>query len=303
MLNFRQIEVFRAIMLTRTMSAAAKMLNASQPGLSRMIKHLEGRLGFLLFDRVHGRLAPTAEARTLFREIEHIHHGIENLEHIVARLATGESTVFRLGASPSLSRGFAPALLKALSQSHPKLIIQFDVLSVEQMADYLVVGRHEYGLSVYGLDHPNLASVKLGQVPLVAVLPKLHPLANRSSLAVRDFREEHLICFAPDTPHGSAIAAMFARAGAEVPVTTRVRFAETACAFVAQGLGVTIVDSQTAHDSGFEGITWLPLKDPSSLPVFLHRNREVAKSKVGSAFEMLCKQRSPSLLNVRSSSR
>ena len=58
MLNFRQIEVFRAIMLTRTMSAAARMLRSSQPGLSRMIKHLEGRLGFLLFDRVHGRLVP-----------------------------------------------------------------------------------------------------------------------------------------------------------------------------------------------------------------------------------------------------
>jgi DNA-binding transcriptional LysR family regulator len=45
MLNFRHIEVFRAIMLTRTMNAAAQMLGASQPGLSRMMKHLEGRLG------------------------------------------------------------------------------------------------------------------------------------------------------------------------------------------------------------------------------------------------------------------
>src|SRR5579864_3156737 len=123
MLNFRQIEVFRAIMLTRTMNAAAQMLCSSQPGLSRMIKHLEARLGFLLFDRVHGRLVPTVEADALYREIEHVHHGILNLQHIVARLAAGENTVFRLGASPSLSRGFAPSLLQGLQKAHPNLII------------------------------------------------------------------------------------------------------------------------------------------------------------------------------------
>ena len=49
MLNFRQIEVFRAIMLTRTMNAAAKMLRSSQPGLSRMIRTGYDLLGLLTF--------------------------------------------------------------------------------------------------------------------------------------------------------------------------------------------------------------------------------------------------------------
>lgn len=299
MLNFRQIEVFRAIMLTRTVSGAAQMLRSSQPGLSRMIKHLESRLGFLLFDRVHGRLVPTAEADALFREIEHIHHGIENLEHIVARLAAGDNSVFRLGASPSLSRGFAPALLQALQKSHPNLIIQFDVLSVEQMTDYLVVGRNEFGLSVYPIEHPNLSSVRLGSAALVAVLPSSHKLASKAAATIRDLSKLKLISFASETPHGQAIAEMCRRAEVQLTVTTRVRFAETACAFVAHGLGVTIVDEQTARDSGFAGITWVPLRDSTVLPVYLHRNREAPRSKVGAAFEALCRQRSSALLTSR----
>ena len=299
MLNFRQIEVFRAIMLTRTVSGAAQMLRSSQPGLSRMIKHLEGRLGFLLFDRVHGRLVPTAEADALFREIEHIHHGIENLEHIVARLAAGDNSVFRLGASPSLGRGFAPALLQSLHKSHPNLIIQFDVLSVEQMTDYLVVGRNEFGLSVYPIEHPNLSSVRLGSVALVAVLPSSHQLASKAALSIRDLSKLPLISFAPETPHGQAIAEMCRRAEVQLTVTTRVRFAETACAFVAHGLGATIVDEQTARDSGFAGITWIPLRDATVLPVYLHRNREAPRSKVSAAFEALCRQRSTALLTSR----
>jgi DNA-binding transcriptional LysR family regulator len=278
------------------MSAAAQMLRASQPGLSRMIKHLESRLGFLLFDRVRGRLVPTAEANALFLEIEHIHHSIENLEHIVERLGAGENVVFRLGASPSLGRGFAPELLRSLQDAHPRLIIQFDVLSVEQMTDYLIVGRSEYALTVYGIDHPNLISTRIGVTPLVAVLPAKHSLITRSSLAVRDLTGERLVSFSPDTPHGRAIAEMCERAGLTLNVSTRVRFAETACAFVARGLGVCIVDEQTARDCGFSGLEWVPLKDATVLPVYLHRNRRAPRSKVSATFEKLCRQRGAAIL-------
>lgn len=297
MLNFRQIEVFRAIMLTRTMSAAARMLNSSQPGLSRMIKHLEGRLGFLLFDRVHGRLVPTSEANALFLEIQHIHHSIENLEHIVARLGAGENLVFRLGASPSLARGFAPELLRALQEAHPRLIIQFDVLSVEQMTDYLVIGRSEYALSIYAIEHPNVRSTRLGMTPLVAVLPDGHRLLRKTPLAVGDLGGEPLVSFAPDTPHGRAIGEMTRQAGVNLAVSIQVRFAETACAFVARGLGITIVDEQTARDSGFPGIVRVPLRAAASMPVFLHRNLDAPRSKVSASFERLCRRRGAAVLS------
>jgi DNA-binding transcriptional LysR family regulator len=296
MLNFRQIEVFRAIMLTKTMSAAARMLNASQPGLSRMIKHLEGRLGFMLFDRVHGRLVPTAEANALFREIEHIHHSIENLDHIVARLGAGENLVFRLGASPSLGRGFAPELLRALLEVHPRLIIQFDVLSVEQMIDYLIVGLGEYALTVYAVDHPNLVSVRIGTTPLVAVLPAGHRLATAGPLAIGELAAERMISFAPNTPHGRAIAEMTDKAGVTLGVSTRVRFGETACAFVARGLGVTIVDEQTARDSGFPGLVRIALRGATSMPIYMHRNGAVPRSKVSATFERLCRRRAGATL-------
>ncbi|MGB6356579.1 MAG: LysR family transcriptional regulator [Steroidobacteraceae bacterium] len=299
MLNFRQIEVFRAIMLTRTMSAAAEMLNASQPGLSRMIRNLEGRLGFLLFDRVRGRLQPTAEANALFLEIEHIHHSIGNLDHIVARLGAGENLVFRLGASPSLGRGFVPELLRNLQQTHPRLVIQFDILSVEQVTDYLVVGRSEYALTVYAIDHPNLVSTRIGATPLVAVLPAGHPLLARVPLAIGDLVGERVISFAPDTPHGRAIAEMSLRANVKLRVSTRVRFAETACAFVARGLGVSIVDEQTARDSGFVGIVRVPLRNASEMPIYLHRSRSAPRSKVSATFERLCRREGAAILESK----
>lgn len=68
-LSFRQIEVFRAVMIAKSVIGASRMLNCAQPGLSRTIKHMEGKVGFQLFNRINGRLAPTQEAMKLFDEI------------------------------------------------------------------------------------------------------------------------------------------------------------------------------------------------------------------------------------------
>jgi DNA-binding transcriptional LysR family regulator len=163
------------------------------------------------------------------------------------------------------------------------------------------VGRSEFGLTIYPLDHPNLVSTLIGSTPLVAVFPSGHALLKRSSVGIRDLVGERLISFAADTPHGRAIAEMSQRAGVKLSVSTQVRFAETACAFVARGLGVTIVDDQTGRDSGFPGAVRLAMRDAVSMPVYLHRNRTAPRSKISATFEKLCRQRTPAILSGRGS--
>jgi len=63
MLTLRQIEVIRAIMVTGTVGGAARLLNVSSPGISRVMKHAESTLSLKLFSRRHGRYAPSPEAR------------------------------------------------------------------------------------------------------------------------------------------------------------------------------------------------------------------------------------------------
>ena len=61
-MRLRQLVCFKAVMMAGTMTAAAKQLHTSQPGVSNLIASLENEIGFKLFDRQRGRLVPTAEA-------------------------------------------------------------------------------------------------------------------------------------------------------------------------------------------------------------------------------------------------
>jgi DNA-binding transcriptional LysR family regulator len=65
-LNFRQIEAFRAVMLTGTTIAAANMLNTTQPSISRALGQMQAAAKLKLFELDRSRLRPTPEAVKLF---------------------------------------------------------------------------------------------------------------------------------------------------------------------------------------------------------------------------------------------
>ena len=143
-------------------------------------------------------------------------------------------------------------------------------------------------LTLFPVTQPNIHSVRLGAGRLVAAVHGDHPLAGRERLSVAELAGESLISFRADTPHGRAIAALFG--GAPPPVKTYVRFAETAVAFVAQGLGIALVDSFTAAQPHNPSVRILPLVERGDLPVYHNRNSQRATSAAGRAFERIARE-------------
>lgn len=289
MLTVRQIEIFRAVMITKTVSGAARMLGTSQPGLSRMLAHMEDRLRFRLFDRTRGRLVPTQEARVLFEEIEQVFKGIADLEYVVQRLAKGKDRTFRVGASPSLGHSVVPQMLARLMANYPDLTLQFDILSLEQASDYLSLQRGDYALTVFAVDHPNVLSSRIGSGRMVCAVPADHPLVGRERITLADIRGERIQSFRRDTPHGQIIAQMYADAGEELDVSTYIRFAETAVAFVANGMGVALVDSFTAMHAHADTVRFIEFDKPGVLPVYISRNLVAARPTFGETFEEIAR--------------
>lgn len=67
-MKYHQLEAFYQVMITGSISKAAKNLNRTQPAISLTISSLEEQLGTLLFDRHAGRITPRAEAQILFEQ-------------------------------------------------------------------------------------------------------------------------------------------------------------------------------------------------------------------------------------------
>ena len=128
-MNLREVEVFQAVMTSGTASRAAELLGISQPAVSKAIQSLEAKVGFDVFDRVRGRLVPTAEGQLLFREVEAAFIGLVRLKSAAARINDFGSGDLRVACLSAFSLNLLPDVLRRFHQAHPKVAITFQVRS------------------------------------------------------------------------------------------------------------------------------------------------------------------------------
>lgn len=297
MLNLRQIEAFRAIMLAGSMTGAARQLRISQPALSRMLRRIEDVLRTPLFERGTGRLVATREAHDIFAEIQKVYAQLEGLSGAVMRIVQGQTGRFYCGASPGLGRRIVPKALARLHAAYPALELKLDILSLAQVTDYLLSGAGECVVTLFPVEISALSTIMLGQGELVAVLPSGHIMANRTELTAEDLAQESLISVQLDAPHGRVVDDLFRGAGLAYRVPTRVRFAESAIALASEGLGIALVDEFTAMDAP-SNLRMVPIRNAAKFGVYLLWNRDQPRSRrvsdLEAAIRMSLAERRPS---------
>jgi DNA-binding transcriptional LysR family regulator len=286
-LSLKQIEYFRAVMETGTVSGAAALLNVSQPNVSRMLKYTESRLGMVLFDRRNSRLLPTPEAQAVFREVQSLHLHLESLQDAVQRIAQGQCGRFPVGASPSLGRFVVPSLLSRLRIEFPSLPVKLDILSMSQVIDYLAYGQGECACTIFPVDHPQIESEAFATGALVCAALKGHRLEGAELITARDIASERLIGFEDNTPHGTVVAEYFAQSDLVPFLSSTVRFAESACALAEQGNGIALVDEFTLSGDAFPRLATIRVKFRRPFRIYFHRSSQRPLSAVGARFRDL----------------
>lgn len=272
-LKERQVEIFRVVMATQSLSAAAGHLGVSQPNISIAIKRLEDQLGISLFQRISGRLVPTEEARLIFTEVERVHQQSEMLSDVIFSIARGEASTFRFGATPSLGMRMIPKALRRLQQAGVAGTYHADSLSQREMRDYLLFGRGACVATIAEVDDPVIQTVKVAETGLVCVVPATHRLAHAAVVEPRHLADETLISFAPATTHGLLIDETFGRQGVTRRTDVFVHFVEAALSFVAEGIGITVLDGFSAMGCEQQGLAAVPVSGSATVSAYVHMYR------------------------------
>jgi DNA-binding transcriptional LysR family regulator len=286
-LSVQQIETFRAVMLTGSITAAAKELGVSQPSLTRLVKRTEDLVGFRLFEVVRNRLIPTAEARELMRHAEYIEEQLDGLDLAISRLRDAGTGLFRFGGSPSMGRALVPQTLARFRRQFPQAVLQYDTIQLQSVVDYLVLRRGECFLSVIPVSHAALERRALCPARLVALLPADHALAARETLNPVDLAGESLILSDPTRWYGQVVLQRLADAGLAAEPSVIVRVAESVIGLVRHGLGLGIIDEFSAMDAADAQLVLRPLDLPPFSALHLHRSRDAPRSRYIDAFEAL----------------
>ena len=290
MLTLRQIEVLRALMITGTIAGAAKLLNVSAPGISRSMKHIERLLKLKLFERRHGRYTPTPEANELFEQINGVYRKVDDLQFTLARLNRGTEIELRLGSVPSICHVMVPRTVERLKRLHPDLKLEISILKIEEVLDYLLLGKGEIAAMSYRLDHPGIDFVPLATGALCCIVPENHALADRASISAREIVAHPLIGIDPNDPYGRIMSEIFRREGLTYTMEIKARFGTTVCALVAAGLGIAVIDQFTVAHQSMKGIKILSIEEPTQFQTYIAIKNNKAPSLYADSFVRLLRE-------------
>lgn len=284
MLTLRQIEVIRAIMVTGTVGGAARLLNVSSPGISRVMKHAETSVGVKLFDRQGGRYAPTNEAHAIFDQINGVYDKIEDLQFVISRIKRGADSELKVASVPSIANVMVPRALANVRKAFPNLLIDCDILKIEDAVDYLLLGKGELVALSSKIEHPMLTCAPLARGRLKCIVPAGHVLAGRTRVRAEEIVQYPLIGVDPNDPYGRIMADLFASHALDYDVTIRARFGSTVCALVTQGLGIAIVDEFTLAANNWPDVRVLDLVEPTLFQTYVVHRKDAALSRYAALF-------------------
>jgi len=152
MMTLRQIEVIRAVMISGTITGAAKLLNVSAPGISRLVKYTERSLGVRFFMRQNGRYFPTQDAQLIFEQINAIYEKVDDLTDVIGKIGRGQLSELRIGSVPSIAQVMVPRAVEKIRKRYPDLKMDINILKIEEVIDYLLLNKGDCAAISYRLD-------------------------------------------------------------------------------------------------------------------------------------------------------
>lgn len=176
-MNLSQLEMFRAVAQTGSISAAALLVHRVPSNLTTRIRQLEAELGVELFIRENQRLRLSPAGRNFLSYNNRILDLVEE-----ARMSVSGSEpqgVFALGALESTAAVRIPPLLTRYHQKFSKVELALSTGPSGELLEKVLEGELEATFVDGPVLHPVLDGVPVYQEEMVIVAPHDHPPVTR----------------------------------------------------------------------------------------------------------------------------
>jgi DNA-binding transcriptional LysR family regulator len=242
----RQLEAFRAVMVTGSMKRAAQMISVSQPAVSKIVKSLEEDLQIALFVRRKGGLVPSESALMLFEEVERSYIGLERIARTAEQLRERRAGRLRIAAMTAMSLDFLPRLMNRFLADRPEVSIALDTHNSPDVVEHVRNRHYDLGFTMTPIDRGGVEAGPVHRARCVCVLPAGHPLAKRRVVTAESLRGARFISLSEDSVTRIRIDHLFDSKGVDRDLKLSARSPASIGTFVRDGLGVALVDPFTA---------------------------------------------------------
>jgi LysR family transcriptional regulator, cys regulon transcriptional activator len=256
-------------------TAAARQLHTSQPGVSRQLKLLEEELGFQLFER---------EGRALTRTTAAGEEIISRASSILREMRKADGGTLSIATTHTQARYVLPEVIRAFRGKYPKVRLHLHQGTSEQIAEMVARDRVDFAIATGSEElFPHLIRLPVYHWHRAVVVPRGHPLASAGKLTLKKLAEYPIVTYVFSFSGRSSLPALFETAGLSLDVALTARDSDVIKTYVRIGLGVGIlarlaIDPVTDSDLVvldathlFEGhTTWIGFRRSALLRAYMY---------------------------------
>jgi len=260
-LSIKTLEAFQAIIQTGTATAAAKQLEMTQPGISRLLSQLEEFVGFQLFYREKSRLVPTDEALALTKEISLTLDSIDRVSNLATNLFESNIGELKVIAPNSFIAGPLSDAVVSFLAKYPSVKINLDSYSPEHAREMIAHKSADCGFIQLPEEHPGILSYDLVESEMVCAVPKGHVLASNALITPEMLENEYLVLLGKGRFTRQKIESAFQQKNIAMKVRVETHTVSVACSFAKNGTGIAIVNRMLAKqyaDNALKLISFSP---------------------------------------------
>ena len=256
------LEAFLAIAQHGRFHAAARALHITQTALTRRLQHFEEALGVRLVERTTRSVALTPlgesflpQARRLLGELTAALVEIRE----TGRAERGDVTI---ACVPTVGIQYLPRVIQEYSAQHPGNRIAIYDHASSDVIDAVLRREVEFGISVGGAQHPELATLPLLEDRFVLICREDHALAHRKRLAWRKLEGHPLVFVGSESGNRPLLDAALATKQPALHVQYEVQRSSTAVGLVAAGVAAAVVPQLAIQRGAHPNLRVVPLVDP-----------------------------------------
>ena len=246
---------------TGSFSKAAEALSYTPSGVNQLVTALEKELGFPLFRRNTKGVSLTENGRLLLPAIRKFLRQEDRIFELSAEmngLLIGSVTI---AAYSSIATHWLPAVIRNFQEDYPHVEIKLMEGIWQEVSQWLEERTADIGFLSYQENMP-FEWIPLAEDPMLALLPRNHPLAGADCYPLKRCEQDSFIM--PALGCDDDVEALFARNHVDpnIRYTTIENF--SAMSMVEQGLGVSVMN-KLITEKRICDVAMIPIDPPASI--------------------------------------
>jgi DNA-binding transcriptional LysR family regulator len=287
-LNRKNLESFRAIIQTGSVTDAAKQLGLTQSAVSRQLAQLEEDVGLKLFHRRNSRVIPVPEAVELCKEVELALSSLDRIKLLADDLKNHVIGHLRVVGPPSFVEGVLAGAIASFLVKHPNIQFTVDSRNHEEIIEQTDRRIADCGFLKLPVTHNNLMVEPMVKARTACVMKKGHALEQNVSITAKDLSGVPLILLGKGRSFQEKLREAFHSAKVRPLVRAETHAIGASCALAAQGVGVAIVNEMVAKTYEGLGLSLVPFTPNISHEYAFVSSSQFPMSKLACAFRDHC---------------